>query len=378
MESFQEIMEGEDSISDTNSGFMDKLDFDAMAPAQIFEQMVADVMTSTTNNGIDADTERLDALGSLFSNDVEEYALAVMLFKKTLAFDLDFEGETSGAVAGDYDRLGRVLQYQGKCDEALDCFQKSLASSIQFNKKGAESCDAAESYDDIGRVLFDLRRFDEAREHFDKAMAIYRAGYGENDDDVAKQHINIGKVFHAQEEYAKAQECYDKALAILLEDEDGNEAAISDLYMSIGENCRLQRVGLSETMEYYKKSLAITLKLEGQVSEGVAGAYHNMALALREFGGDLDEAMELAQKSLALFMGIVGPDHGDVGIAYQNIAMLLERQKKPTEARDAIEKSVAIAKALHGEEHPTTIVVQRQAERINLFCYIEGVGPKPT
>ena len=149
--------------------------------------------------------------------------------------------------------------------------------------------------------------------------------------------------------------------------EDGNEGAISDLYMSIGENCRLQRVGLSETMEYYKKSLAITLKLEGQVSAGVASIYHNMALALRELGGDLDKAMEFIQKSLALSMGIFGPDHGDVGIAYQNIALILERQNKPTEARGAIEKSVAIAKAFHGEEHPTTIGIQWQVETINLF-----------
>ena len=349
MESIATFMEGEETVSDTNSGFIDKLDFDAMSTKQIFEQLVADVWTSTTNDGVIPDTERLDALGDLFSNDVEEHALAVALYTKTLAFEIE-EKADSGDVAQAYDNVAEVLEKQGKFDEALDLYQKSLVITVK--EWGADTLQTAVSYRNIADIMCTKDNYDDAREYYEKALVIC-INDGDSDEEVANIHRAIGQMYEDQKRYDLACECYDKALAILIEDEDENEADLSDLYNSYGELYRFTHES-EKAMENYQKCLAIRIRLEGKESSGVCGVYHNMSAAIRENHGDLNEAMELAQKSLATSIKINGPDHGDVGVSLQGIAFILKDQNKRDEAENTLKSALKIFSNFYGTDHHTT------------------------
>lgn len=362
MESIATFMEGEDnSISETNSGFIDKLDFDAMSPRQIFEQLVADVWTSTTNDGETPDTERLVALGDLFSQDVEEHALAVALHKKALAFEIEEEAD-SGNVAEAYDKVAMVLELQGKLDEALDLYQKSMAITIK--EWGPETCQTATSYRNIGDIMSAKDHYDDSRHYYKLAMAIYIKLGSDFEDDVAKMEMSIGSDYDDEEKYTLAHECYGKALNLLMKDEDYNERELADLYKNYGELYR-KTEEYDKAMENYKKCLAISIRLEGKESSNVGDVYHSIGAAIREGDGDLDEALELVQMGMATAIRVYGPDHGHVGSCHESIAYVLLEQNKYAEAISELKRALVIFTNFHGSDHRLTCAVRDTLQEIS-------------
>jgi len=64
-----------------------------------------------------------------------------------------------------YNKKGTVFAGQGKYDQAMECFQKSLDISLKF--RGKDRLDAAKTYNNIGEVF-------RAQGNYPKAMEMYQ------------------------------------------------------------------------------------------------------------------------------------------------------------------------------------------------------------
>mgnify|MGYP000874986015 CR=1 FL=1 len=91
---------------------------------------------------------------------------------------------------------GRKLMAEGKYEQAVDCFNKSI--SIDPGD--------AEVYYCKGNALRDLKRYDEAIKSYDKALEIA--------PEFTMALMEKGKILYLQGKYKNAIQCYDKLLSI--------------------------------------------------------------------------------------------------------------------------------------------------------------------
>tara|TARA_B110000977_G_scaffold100673_1_gene132115 strand:+ start:1 stop:1656 length:1656 start_codon:yes stop_codon:yes gene_type:complete len=194
--------------------------------------------------------------------------------------------------------MGNALQDQGKLEEAIEAYNKSIAIKP----------DNAEAYYSMGNTLRQQGKLEEAIEAYNKALAIK--------PDYVEAHNNMGATLKDQGKLEEAIEAYNKALAI--------KSDYAEVYYNMG--LALQEQGkLEEAIEAYNKAVAIKLDY--------AEAYNNMGNALTGQGHQ-EKAIEAYNKALA-----IKPDYAE---AYNNMGNALTDQSKLEEAIHAYNKALAI------------------------------------
>ena len=91
------------------------------------------------------------------------------------------------------------MHLQGRIDEALQNFQKSL--DIRQLVAGEFSIKVADSYNNLGNVHFDQGELEKAYESHNKCYNIYLKCLAPNDLRIALSLNNIGRVLEEQEKY---------------------------------------------------------------------------------------------------------------------------------------------------------------------------------
>jgi len=160
--------------------------------------------------------------------------------------------------------MGVTLQDQGKLEEAIEAYNKSLAIKPDY----------AEAYYNMGNALKVQGKLEEAIEAYNKVLAIK--------PDYAEAHHNKGNALKDQGKLEEAIEAYNKALAI--------KPDYAETYNNMG-NALQEQGKLEEAIDAYNKSLAI--------KPDFAEAYYNMGNALKD-QGKLEEAIEAYNKALAI------------------------------------------------------------------------------
>ncbi len=77
-------------------------------------------------------------------------------------------GPTSIDVAISLGNIGNVHLYNGDCNQALECYKKSLKINTKF--LGEESIEVANSLNQIGSAYSDKGDYDQALEYLYKSM----------------------------------------------------------------------------------------------------------------------------------------------------------------------------------------------------------------
>ena len=110
--------------------------------------------------------------------------------------------------------MGTVYQLQGRYDEALDAYDRSLAISREFEDRVGEG----QTLISMGNVYQLQGRYDEALDAYDRSLAICR----EFKDRVGEGLTlnNMGVVYQAQGRYDEALDAYGRSLAICREFKD--------------------------------------------------------------------------------------------------------------------------------------------------------------
>jgi tetratricopeptide (TPR) repeat protein len=160
---------------------------------------------------------------------------------------------TSGQVkAAALHHLGIIHQDQGRYDEAMEMYQKSM----KIEKELGDKSGIAGTLHQMGNLHFMQDRYDEAMEMYQKSMKIEKE-LGDKSGIASTLH-NIGVIHQNQGRYDEAMEMYQKSMKI--EEEIGNKRAIASTLHQIG-NLHFMQGRYDEAMEMYQKSMKIEKEL---------------------------------------------------------------------------------------------------------------------
>ncbi|MDB3865827.1 tetratricopeptide repeat protein, partial [Amylibacter sp.] len=197
-----------------------------------------------------------------------------------------------------YNNIGNALQGQGKLDEAIEAYNKTLALKPDY----------AEAYNNMGNALKDQGKLEEAIRAYKNALSIK--------PDHAGTYNNMGNVLKDQGKLDEAITSLNKALSI--------KPDYAVAYNNMG-NVLKDQGKLDEAITSYNKALSL--------KPDYADAYYNMGNALQD-QGKLEEAVQAYIKALAI--------NSDYAEAYNNMGNVLQGQGKLDEAIEAYNKALAL------------------------------------
>ena len=178
--------------------------------------------------------------------------------------------------ASEYFKSGLILQQEGKLDEAIRAYKKSIEYCPEF----------ADTYKSLGDTLQEQGKLEEAVGAYSKALAIK--------PDYVEAFNNMGIALKDQGIFEEAIEAFKKALEI----NPDYAMAYNNLGIALKDHGILE-----EAAEAFKKALAI--------NPDYAMAYNNLGNALKD-QGILEEAVEAFENAVA-----IKPDYAE---AHRNLS----------------------------------------------------------
>ncbi|CAF4175665.1 unnamed protein product [Adineta steineri] len=131
-----------------------------------------------------------------------------------------------------YHQLGRIKNAQGKYQEALTFYEKSLV--IRQKTLPPNHPDLASSYNNIGNVHDSMGNYPKALSSHEKALEIRQQSLPSNHPDLAGSYNNIGNVHRNMDNYPKALSSHEKALEIKQQSLPPNHPDLATSYNNIG------------------------------------------------------------------------------------------------------------------------------------------------
>jgi tetratricopeptide (TPR) repeat protein len=264
--------------------------------------------------------------------------------------------------------MGNVLQKQGKLDEALELYEKSLA--LKQKSVGGNHSTVADSYNNIANVLQEQGKLKEAIVIYKKSLAIKKNALGEEHMSVVHTYNNLANAYIKLDELYEASELYEKILTIKNAQLGEDNEALADTYIDIGI-LREAEDEKEEAIEAYENAYAIRRKKLGANSAPASEAYSHISKILEKYNdlasalddaGKYDDAKELYEIILEVKKKNLGDSHPSVADTYVDVALLLENQDEDdmnsllriygNSALHMYEKAIEIYKEAHGSEHP--------------------------
>lgn len=219
--------------------------------------------------------------------------------------------------------------------------------------------DLARSLNDLGVVLNALQRHDSAESVLSEALAIREAEFGPTHRAVGITASNLAASHYLRGRYQEAITIQDRAVHAL-------EASVGRDHqrtiVALANAAAMRRVlgDWSSAAMAYRDLLARQTRLQGANHPVTGQALINLATVLLEHGtGDpaspaLVEADSLFQRAEVVFAGQLGARHPQVGVALSGRGSALNERGRLREAREVLERAVALLHAAQGDAHLTT------------------------
>ena len=192
------------------------------------------------------------------------------------------------------------------------------------------------TYHRLGMVAHDQGRLEEAVYWYSKSLTISEE-LG-NRPGMAATYHQLGNVAELQGQLEDAGDWYRKTLAI--SEDLGDQAGLSATYGQLGNVAR-DRMRLEEAVYWYRKSLAISEELGDR--PGMADSYHDLGNVARD-RRQLEEAVYWYSKSLAISEEL--GDRPGMADSYHQLGMVAQGQRRLEEAESRYRKSLAINEEL--------------------------------
>ena len=270
------------------------------------------------------DYQKANCLNQIASicTDLGEFDDAIELFEKAKNIIVTTYGEKCDEVATTYNNLGYILAFQGKLEESLQYFMKSLNIRLEIEENSER---VALCYGNLANYYENIRDYDKFLEYSQKALDIFRNLYGENNLNVAVAYEQIGLYYQHISEFDKSLEYFGKSLDIenlLLEE---NHPKIASAYNSIA--CTYYYMGdLEKAFEYFKKSILIYKNTVGVNSPRVSVLCQNLGFIYKKVG-DYEKSIDYYTEALNITLNIFGEQHPDVADIYKQIAFVYVKQE---------------------------------------------------
>ncbi|CAF1252660.1 unnamed protein product [Rotaria magnacalcarata] len=141
-----------------------------------------------------------------------KYQEAVAFYEKSLKIKRKTLPDDDISLASTYSNIGQVYNNMADYSKALVFYEKSL--KIREISLPPNHPDLATSYNNIGQAYHNMGNHSKALEFFEKFLKIREISLPPNHPDLGQSYNNIGQVYNKMNEYSKALSYIDKALAI--------------------------------------------------------------------------------------------------------------------------------------------------------------------
>lgn len=252
---------------------------------------------------------------------------------------------------------GWIVHELGRSLEAAPMLREAVAVRRAAGPRYRR--DLARSLNDLGVVLNALQRHDSAETVLSEALAIREAEFGPTHRAVGITASNLAASHYLQGRYQEAITIQDRAVRAL-------EAAVGRDHqrtiVALANAAAMRRVlgDWSSAATAYRDLLARQTRLQGEDHPVTGQALINLGTVLLEHGtGDptspaLIEADSLFRRAEVVFAGRLGPQHPQVGVALSGLGSTLNERGRLGEAREILERAVALLHAAQGDAHLTT------------------------
>ncbi|CAF1496042.1 unnamed protein product [Adineta steineri] len=256
-------------------------------------------------------------------------------------------------------RLGLVLWKMGQLDKAEDIYQVLLDQT-------KDDKNSANIYNQLGLIKYDQGKYEEALTFYEKSLAIYQKTLSPNDPQLAVSYNNIGNVHQIMRNYPKALSSHDKTLEIDQQSLPPNHPHLAICYNNIGlvhDNMgNYPRALLS-----HEKALEIWQQSLPPNHPDLASSYGNIGNMHRNMG-NYPKALSSHEKALEIRQQSLPPTHPDLASSYNNIGAVYESMSNYSKARTFYERAVQIAQQSLPSNHPNLLDDRKNLERVKNKC----------
>ncbi|CAF1405332.1 unnamed protein product [Adineta steineri] len=247
-----------------------------------------------------------------------------------------------------YHQLGGIKDAQGKYEEALTFYEKSLA--IRQDTLPPNHPYLAAFHNNTGEVHRNMANYPKALSYYEKALEISQQSLSPNHPALAIPYSNIGIVHHSMGNYSKALLSLEKALKTEQESLPPNHPDLASSYNNIGI--------VHDSMGNYPKALlslekALEIRQQSLPSNHphLATSYNNIG-AVHASMGNYQKALSYLEKALEIQQQSLPPNHPDLASSYNDIGHVYNNMGNYPKALLAYKKALEIRQQSLPPNHP--------------------------
>ncbi len=207
--------------------------------------------------------KRIGEIGDLLSSAYHEYSMFHTSFYYAERTHHLLGNETPLAILN---RLGLILQFYGKYDEALQFFEKILAGGRNTSNRNGE----ARALNNISQIYFDRGDYDNALKYLQNSLTISRE-IGDNEGEGSTLG-NIANIYYSRSDYNSAIQYMRKSIKVF---QDIGEKTKEAIMLSNISGIYRTRGDYDTALKYLQDSLNINREIDDK--EGMTPTLHNMA-----------------------------------------------------------------------------------------------------
>ena len=256
-------------------------------------------------------------------------------------------------LAGTHEATGSLLAEQGKFEEALREYERSLALFVETG--GRDDHNTGTVLNNIARVRRNMGDYEGSLAEQREALEIWSRAYGEDHPIIAQGRSNIAVALSGQGKHADAEVELRAALDGIMRafGSDSSEAAFAHGNLGI---VLVAQGRVEEGVEHHRRALELKL---GAVPPDLTDAAHtqtNLGVALLELGKPAEAEVEfrVAAKTLT---EILGEDHPLAATSHSNVGSALEQLGKLEEAEQEHRFALEHLAVRTQPDHPLTVSV---------------------
>ncbi|CAF1029056.1 unnamed protein product [Adineta steineri] len=240
-------------------------------------------------------------------------------------------------------RLGSVLYKMGQFDKAEDIYQILLDQTKDDKSK-------APFYHQLGTIKANQGKYQEALTLYEKSLAIYQKTFSPNDPELAKSYGNIGEVHRHMGNYPKALSSHEKAIEIRQQSLPPNHPDLAASYNNIG-NVHYNMGDYPKALSYYEKDLEIRQQSLPPNHPDLASSYNNIGMVYHKIG-NYSKALSSHEKALEIYQQSLPPNHPSLAASYNNIGLVHQNMGNYPKALTSHEKALEMRQQSLPPNHP--------------------------